>query len=457
MRQLRDYQTETINKIIASIKSGHKSIIVQQPPRTGKTMVMAAVAKKTTDKNNRVLFLVHRRELINQAKKTFIEQQVDMALVQFSMVQTAYKHLNSLYPPQLIFVDEGHHSMAKSYLEIINYFPKAYKLLLTATPWRSGKGGFTEIADDLIIGKPVSWYIDHGYMADFDYYAPNNIDNSKLKSSRGDYSNKSIDEALDHTIYGNAIHYYKKLAAGKQAIVYTHSVDSAYQTAESFNEAGISARALDGKTESDERDRVIQDYRDGKLTILVNRDLFSEGLDLPNVDCVIQLRPTKSLALFLQFSMRCLNPREGKKAIIIDHVGNVGRFGLPDESRDWQLSGKKSTKLLDPIQTCPECLGTFYRKDVVKHKCPYCGADLTSSNAGNSGQAYEAVDADLQKVQRANKRLLAVQKEIKEELKKHLPSDWHLAKSIDQLYGIAEVKGYKPGWAYHKGKEMHLI
>ncbi|WP_257612654.1 DEAD/DEAH box helicase, partial [Oenococcus oeni] len=154
----------------------------------------------------------------------------------------------------------------------------------------------------------------------FDYYAPNEIDTEKLKVSQGDFSNKSINEALKHTIYGDAVKYYKQLAAGKQAIVYTHSVESAYKVAEEFNKSGIKAKALDGSTESNNRERVINDYRNGKLTILVNRDLFTEGLDLPNVDCVIQLRPTKSLALFLQFSMRCLNPRENKKAIIIDHV-----------------------------------------------------------------------------------------------------------------------------------------
>ena len=455
MRQLRDYQVETIKKVFVSMAGQHHSIIVQLPPRVGKTLIMAEIARKTTDKNNRVLFLVHRKELIEQAEKTFISQKVDMGLVQFSMVQTAYKHLNSLYPPKLIFVDEGHHSMAKSYLEILNHFPDAYKLLFTATPWRSGKGGFTEIADDLIIGKPVNWFIKNGYMSDFDYYAPNEIDESKLKTSRGDFSNKSIGEALEHKIYGDAVKYYQKLASGKQAIVYTHSVDSAYETAAAFTAAGISAKALDGATESDNREQIINDYRQGKITVLVNRDLFTEGLDLPNVDCVIQLRPTKSLALFLQFSMRCLNPRAGKKAIIIDHVDNVGRFGLPDDNRDWQLSGKKSSKLLNPIKTCPICLGTFYQKDVIKNKCPYCGSELTNDNAGNNGQAYEVVqEATLTKV---NKRLEAALAEVKENIKRNLPEDWHQAKSIDQLYQIAEVKGYKPGWAYIKGKEMHLI
>ncbi|WP_257612466.1 DEAD/DEAH box helicase family protein, partial [Oenococcus oeni] len=100
---------------------------------------MADIAKRTTDKNNRVLFLVHRKELIEQAEKTFKEQRVDMRLVQFSMIQSAAKHLKNLYPAKLIFVDEGHHSMAKSYLKVLDHFNESFKLLFTATPWRSGK------------------------------------------------------------------------------------------------------------------------------------------------------------------------------------------------------------------------------------------------------------------------------------------------------------------------------
>nr|WP_242973695.1 DEAD/DEAH box helicase [Oenococcus oeni] len=417
---------------------------------------MADIAKRTTDKNNRVLFLVHRKELIEQAEKTFKEQRVDMRLVQFSMIQSAAKHLKNLYPAKLIFVDEGHHSMAKSYLKVLDHFNESFKLLFTATPWRSGKGGFTEIADDLIVGRPISWFIKKGYMADFDYYAPNEIDTEKLKVSQGDFSNKSINEALKHTIYGDAVKYYKQLAAGKQAIVYTHSVESAYKVAEEFNKSGIKAKALDGSTESNNRERVINDYRNGKLTILVNRDLFTEGLDLPNVDCVIQLRPTKSLALFLQFSMRCLNPRENKKAIIIDHVNNVGRFGLPDEEREWNLSGKHSSELLNPIKTCPMCFGTFYKKDVKKNLCPYCGSELTSENAGNSGKAYEIKkDAKLAKVNR--NRLADIKKEIKAEIASHVPSDWHDAKSQAQLEEYAKIHGYKHGWAYFKARSMHLL
>src|SRR5699024_103348 len=92
---------------------------------------------------------------------------------------------------------------------------------------------------------------------------------------------------------------------------------------------------VDGETEAAHRDKLVQQFRDQQLMVLVNVNLFTEGIDLPNVDCVIMARPTSSLALYLQFSMRCLNPRPGKQAIIIDHVDNFLTFGLPDNDRDW--------------------------------------------------------------------------------------------------------------------------
>lgn len=120
--------------------------------------------------------------------------------------------------------------------------------------------------------------------------------------------------------------------------MFTYSVESAKRIAKQFNSAGITAEELDGNTDTATRESIVNDFRNKKITILVNVNLFTEGVDLPDVDCVIMTRPTASLALYLQFSMRCLNPRKGKTAIIIDHVGNYERFGLPNSERDWRTA-----------------------------------------------------------------------------------------------------------------------
>ena len=455
MFKLRDYQQETIDKVYQSIKGGHRSIMIQQPPRTGKTVIMADIARRATAKGNRVLFMVHRQEIVQQVVKTFRADGVDMNLATIGMVQTITRHVDDLDPPQIIFVDEAHHALARTYQRVLEAFPKAYKLLFTATPYRLNGAGFTDIADDLIAGKPVSWLIDHHFLAPVDYYAPSQIDASKLRTKRtGEYSEDSIKEAMKPKIYGNAVKHYLKLAAGKQAIAYTYNVDSAIRLAQAFNARGITARAVAGSTPKEERRKIIKDYRAGKIKIVTNAELFTEGLDLPNVDCVIMLRPTQSLSLYLQFAMRSMNPREGKTAIIIDHVGNVERFGLPTDDREWTLEGRKKGKTsssgatIKSVTVCQTCFASFYRTGGT---CPYCGAAL-----GEEKKIEVVDDAELKKVTRSR---LAIVKQLEQSaatknIAGKRPSE---LKSFKEIQAYAKLKGYRPGWSYYYAKQRGFI
>lgn len=455
MFKLRDYQQETIDKVYQSIKSGHRSIMIQQPPRTGKTVIMADIARRATAKGNRVLFMVHRQEIVQQVVKTFRADGVDMNLAKIGMVQTITRHVDDLDPPQIIFVDEAHHALARTYQRVLEAFPKAYKLLFTATPYRLNGAGFTDIADDLITGKPVSWLINHRFLAPVDYYAPSQIDASKLRTKRtGDYSEGSIEEAMKPKIYGNAVKHYLKLAAGKQAIAYTYNVDSAIRLAQAFNSQGITARAVAGSTPKEERRKIIEDYRAGRIKIVTNNELFTEGLDLPNVDCVIMLRPTQSLSLYLQFAMRSMNPREGKTAIIIDHVGNVERFGLPTDDREWTLEGREKGKTsssgatIKSVTVCQTCFASFYRTGGT---CPYCGAAL-----GEEKKIEVVDDAELKKVTRSR---LAIVKQLEQSaatqnIAGKRPSE---LKSFKEIQAYAKLKGYRPGWSYYYAKQRGFI
>lgn len=455
MFKLRDYQQETIDKVYQSIKSGHRSIMIQQPPRTGKTVLMADIARRATAKGNRVLFMVHRQEIVQQVVKTFRADGVDMNLAKIGMVQTITRHVDDLDSPQIIFVDEAHHALATTYQRVLKAFPKAYKLLFTATPYRLNGAGFTDIADDLITGKQVSWLIDHHFLAPVDYYAPSQIDASKLRTKRtGDYSEGSIEEAMKPKIYGNAVKHYLKLAAGKQAIAYTYNVDSAIRLAQAFNARGITARAVAGNTPKEERRKIIEDYRAGKIKIVTNAELFTEGIDLPNVDCVIMLRPTQSLSLYLQFAMRSMNPREGKTATIIDHVGNVERFGLPTDDREWTLEGREKGKTsssgatIKSVTVCQTCFASFYRTGGT---CPYCGAAL-----GEEKKIEVVDDAELKKVTRSR---LAIIKQLEQSaatqnIAGKRPSE---LKSFKEIQAYAKLKGYRPGWAYYYAKQRGFI
>ena len=424
-------------------------------PRTGKTVLMAEIARRATDKGNRILFMVHRKEIVDQVIATFKAQGVDMSLATIGMVQTLTRHVDKLKEPVIIFVDEGHHATAKSYRRILDNFPKALKLLFTATPYRLNGDGFTDIADDLILGNPIKQLIKDGFLAPVDYYAPVQLDPSQLKVKRnGEFDEKSIEQAFKPKVYGNAVKTFKKLAGGKQAIAYTYNVASAERLAKELNDNGVVARAVSGNTPKDERDSIINNYRNGKIQVVTNAELFTEGLDLPNVDCVIMLRPTQSLSLYLQFAMRCMNPRKGKTAIIIDHVGNVNRFGLPTEPHNWKLEGSKkgskkgSSEAVKPVTVCPKCFSTFYRKGDT---CPFCGAELTEE------KELEVVeDAELEKVkeERVRKAKLIMEDNTVSNVADKRIND---LKNIEEVKAYARLHGYKNGWIFYQAKNRGWV
>ncbi|AKP03554.1 DEAD/DEAH box helicase [Companilactobacillus farciminis] len=416
---------------------------------------MAEIARRATAKGNRILFTVHRKEIVDQVVSTFKEQGVDMSLAKIGMVQTITRHVDKLKPPAIIFVDEAHHVLAKSYRRILDNFPNALKLLFTATPYRLNGEGFEEVADDLILGNSIKQLIKDGFLAPVDYYAPVQLDASQLKTKRnGEFDEKSIEEAFKPKVYGNAVNTFKKLGGSKQAIAYTYNVASAERLANELNGNGVVAKAVSGKTPKDERDSIINDYRNGKIQVVTNAELFTEGLDLPNVDVVIMLRPTQSLSLYLQFAMRCMNPRKGKTAIIIDHVGNVNRFGLPTQPHNWTLEGSKkgskkgSSEAVKPVTVCPKCFSTFYRKGDT---CPFCGAELTEEKVLDVVE-----DAKLEKVkeERLRKAHMIMENNLVSNIADKKISE---LQNYEEVKAYAKFKQYKPGWVYFYSKKRGFI
>lgn len=421
---------------------------------------MAEIARRTTENNNRVMFLIHRREVLDQAVKTFKNQAVNLNLLTAGMVQTLTRRVDKLSVPDVILVDEAHHALAKSYQNILNKFPKAIVLLFTATPHRTGRQQLDQIADDIIVGQSIHELTEKGFLAPFRYFQPpNDFDEKALKrGSTGDYTAESMQEAMSTKIFGHIVKQYKRIANGKQAVVYTYSVDSAIKIATEFNSAGISAIEVDGTTSKEKRDRAVRKFRDQKLKILVNVNLFTEGVDLPNVDCVIMARPTASLALYLQFSMRCLNPREGKMAIIIDHANNFKKFGYPDDDRDWKQaikSGKQKSKTLvkDPglsIVTCDYCFAVVKATEVKAGKCPICGKPIKVH------KAKPVSDVDLVEATKARKE--HIKKIIQDQVMTNVvDKSVSELKSMSELVAYGKLHGYKPGWAYFMAKKKGIF
>lgn len=452
--QLRNYQEELIVKIRQSLAKGHRHIIVQSPPRTGKTVVMAEIAKRATDRGNAVCFIIHRKEVLEQAKATFKEQGVDPTLLEAGMVQSLTRHVDAMQAPEVILIDEAHHALAKSYTRILEAFPSAYVLLFTATPVRTGRNQLDQIADDIIVGKSIKELTEQGFLAPFKYYAAKDkdVDDKKLRrSSTGDYVTASIEEAVSHKIYSHTVDEYLAKADDKQAVVYTYSVEAANHLATEFNGRGITAAAIDATTPAQVRDTAVQKFRDQQLKVLVNVNLFTEGIDLPNVDCVIMVRPTMSLALYMQFSMRCLNPRPGKTAVIIDQVGNWERFGLPNSDRDWKALAKSKagpTKALKKggvqVIQCPDCFGVVEKSEVEDNACPLCGYSPLVKKRGYSEQKAELTEI------KESDQLKRIKKIISDKVMMSV-----VGKRVDQLQSrkefeaYAKLHGYKPGWVWY--------
>ena len=448
MYKLRDYQAEIINKIQNSMLTGHRRIIVQSPPRTGKTVVMSEIARRATVKNRRVLFLIHRQEVLEQANATFKEQGVDFDLLTSGMVQTLTRRVDKLDAPHIILVDEAHHVLSKSYRRILDKFKDAYVLLFTATPVRLGREQLDQVADDIVLGKSIKELTAAGFLAPFRYYQPPaGFNQSELKlSSTGDYTNKSITSALQSCLYGDLVSHYKRLAAGKQAVCYCHSIDAAKHAAAEFNKNGIAAAEVDGTTPRSERDELVKKFRDGAIKVMVNVNLFTEGVDLPDVDAVILARPTSSLSLYLQFAMRCLNPRAGKVAVIIDHANNVEKFGYPDSERNWlQLvkTGAKPRKNAETdnfnIVTCETCFAVLESRTIKTGTCPYCDALIKQKRPDKPVALIDLVEAARNEI--ASKKI----------------DDYHQLKTVSELYEYAKRHGYKHGWVYHIAKSRGLL
>ena len=343
-------------------KKGTRCVCLVGPCGCGKTVLVAWMAAATALNNRRVLFLVHRQELIDQSSETFSAMNITHGIiatkqpkqyermVQIGSVQTVVRRLGDIPAPDYIIIDECHHVLANTYRKILDRYPSAHVLGVTATPERMGGNGLGDVFQSMTIGPSVKQLISWGNLAPFDLYAPpSKFDASQLRVKFGDYVREDLQLAMDdNTIIGDLIESYHKYAEGLKAICYCVSLQHSEHVAKSFRAAGIAAQHIDGETPKQLREQIIKDFRSGRVRILCNVDLISEGFDVPSAGAVILARPTQSLTLFIQQAMRAMRPDDSnpdKRAVIIDHVGNVFRHGMPDEDREWSLESKKKRKM----------------------------------------------------------------------------------------------------------------
>lgn len=279
-------------------------------------------------KNKKVWFVVHRRELQGQAEKTLEKYGIPKKNIKVYMVQTLANKLNKIEEvPDMIIFDECQHCTSNTYLRIIEKYKNAYILGLTATPCRLSGKPLGDIFETIVSEITAKQLIDMKFLASYDYYAPDlNINLSEVKIKAGDFQPEDIDKAMSKAkIFGDIIENYKKIANNKKTILYCPTIEYSKKMEQLFTENGYSIKHFDGTTPKEKRDKIIEDFRNNKIQMLTNVDLIGEGFDVPDCECVLLLRPTQSLTLYIQSSTRCLRPNGDKKAVIIDYVNNVQR------------------------------------------------------------------------------------------------------------------------------------
>ena len=361
--QLYDYQEEMMGKIGAAFRSC-QSMMVQMPTGTGKTYLLASVVYgeiERSDKAN-VWIVVHRRELVDQIEDTLakfgemLNDKVDFEKtfsllseeprVKVMSIQWLSRHYEELEErPSLIVIDEAHHAVANTYAEVMNAYPEAKKLGMTATPCRLRKRGFTKLFDTLLMSWSTKRFIAAGRLSLYDYMSikADSEDQRRIlgltqRGADGDFSMKEMSEKLDvkpsiERLCDTVLRY----AADKKGITYAINIAHAEHIAEEYRRHGINAVAISSKTPKEERRTNIDRFKEGEIQVLVNVDLFGEGFDCPDVEFIQLARPTLSLAKYLQQVGRGLRVFEGKKyCLILDNVGLYRLFGLPSDDRDWQ-------------------------------------------------------------------------------------------------------------------------
>ncbi len=379
---LRDYQEEIIARVHQAWKR-HRSVMVQMPTGTGKTHVLADIVNsRVSGRASKVLVVAHRIELVAQIRETvdtffalaqqhvraFAKTQDDIWV---ESIQTVARRIDSLdFTPDLVVIDEAHHALAKTYRILWEKWPQAKFLGLTATPCRMNRTGFTDLFDELITSWSIAEFIEKGVLSVFDYVSirPDSeeqrlVDMLQKRGADGDYQVKEMDEVLNRRPSIERLYRsVEQFAQGKKGIVYAISINHAREIAAHYSRMGLKAVAIDSKTPREERKRLVDEFRLGKLQVLVNVDVFSEGFDCPDVEFVQMARPTLSLAKYLQQVGRGLRKSEGKEAcMLIDNVGLYRVFGLPVLAWDWETmfrgeaTGKGLRASQEPVEMACAC------------------------------------------------------------------------------------------------------
>lgn len=455
--ELRNYQIKAKNDVYGAFKAGHKNVLLQVPTGGGKTIIFTSIARNVVDQGEKkCLVLVHRKELIDQTINKALKYGLRFSVIQadylykpfeqyqIASVQTLVRRLDKIsFVPDVIITDECHHATSETYRKIYAQYPNAYHIGVTATPTRTNGEGFKDIFDILVQGPSVNELINMGYLVKPKIFAkPLDFDLSSVKVTAGDYNEKALSEAFEANFtYGNLVQTWHEKAEGKKTVAFAINIRHSKHIVDTYRAAGISAEHLDAETNPRERVAIIDRFRRGEIRVLSNVNIVTEGFDLPDIECIQLVRPTKSLTLYLQMVGRGLRPADGKdQAIVLDHSNSVFVHGFPEQDREWTLDGikKKEVKVVyydREKQEYHEPRGMSHVEDLELVELEYDEVRLNFLNK------------QIEIARRRGYKIGAAWYKFIEKFKK--PTRY-------EILNFCQLAGYKSGWVTYKMKEYGI-
>jgi superfamily II DNA or RNA helicase len=463
-QELRDYQLAALASVREEILRGKRSVLLVAPTGSGKTTIAAAMIESATRKGNGVLFIAHRKELIDQCSARLDQHGVNHGVVmadhrrwlpwlpvQVASIQTLLKRRDKYRPKaQIVVIDEAHHARADSYHTAIEMFPGSVVLGLTATPWRIDGRGLGDLFQSLIVAATPHDLIRRGYLVPYTGYAFDSPDLTGVKRIGGDFKQSELEAVMgERKLLGNIVEQWQAHAGGVRTVVFAVDVKHSKELCDRFKVVGVKAEHLDATTPKQEREAILSRLASGATAVVCNVAVLTEGWDCPAVECIVLARPTDSLSLHLQMVGRGLrpNPETGKVLCRIhDHAGNIIRHGLPDADRDYALDlDRKTARKNDEeeavkLRTCEMCFAIYLANLPA---CPTCGHANAKHQRERPKEDADAVAVPL------------------EEIAKHGPAKraWVPERAArtyyDSLLATAAQKGYKQSWAAFRFKDRY--